>query len=280
MFLIQIFQVVEWAIQKLSLTKDADKPSGTYSGGNKRKLSTAIALIGHPPVIFMDEPTTGMDPYSRRFLWNLILSLVKDGRSVVLTSHSMEECEALCSRLAIMVNGRFKCLGSIQHLKNRFGDGYTFSIRLKGPNYDRSKQMVEKYIRRNLPEAVLKEHHYNMLQYGIGVEQVMVGDIFKTMEEMEKDLDIEDYSVSQNTLDNVFINFVKQQVEIVEHNHPVRKIRGQRSSERSRNTIEVEDDDDELLLALDPSEEGLGNDDDACFSINESGTRLTLMDID
>ncbi|KAG7263275.1 hypothetical protein CRUP_000329, partial [Coryphaenoides rupestris] len=89
-----------------------------YSGGNKRKLSTAMALIGCPPVIFLDEPTTGMDPKARRFLWDCILSIIRDGRSVVLTSHSMEECEALCTRMAIMVNGRFKCLGSIQHLKS------------------------------------------------------------------------------------------------------------------------------------------------------------------
>lgn len=68
----------------------------------------------------------------------------------------MEECEALCSRLAIMVNGRFRCLGSIQHLKNRFGDGYTFSVRLKGPDYERSKQMVENHVRRNMSQAVLK----------------------------------------------------------------------------------------------------------------------------
>ncbi|KAK2502159.1 hypothetical protein MC885_015949 [Smutsia gigantea] len=112
-------QVVEWALQKLELAKHADKPAGTYSGGNKRKLSAAIALIGHPAFVFLDEPTTGMDPKARRFLWNLILDLIKTGRSVVLTSHSMEECEALCTRLAIMVNGRLRCLGSIQHLKNR-----------------------------------------------------------------------------------------------------------------------------------------------------------------
>ena len=68
-----------------------------------------------------DEPTTGMDPKARRFLWNCINSIVKSGRSVILTSHSMEECEALCGRLAIMVNGTFKCIGSIQHLKNRYG---------------------------------------------------------------------------------------------------------------------------------------------------------------
>uniref|UniRef100_A0A2K6CSK9 ATP-binding cassette sub-family A member 2 n=1 Tax=Macaca nemestrina TaxID=9545 RepID=A0A2K6CSK9_MACNE len=112
-------RVVKWALEKLELTKYADKPAGTYSGGNKRKLSTAIALIGYPAFIFLDEPTTGMDPKARRFLWNLILDLIKTGRSVVLTSHSMEECEALCTRLAIMVNGRLRCLGSIQHLKNR-----------------------------------------------------------------------------------------------------------------------------------------------------------------
>lgn len=122
-------QVVQWALEKLELSKYADKPAGTYSGGNKRKLSTAIALIGYPSLIFLvrraiqvaavtvlpslaweqlrkhgcrpwmwildwescglvqDEPTTGMDPKARRFLWNLILDIIKTGRSVVLTSH-------------------------------------------------------------------------------------------------------------------------------------------------------------------------------------------------
>ena len=89
------------------------------SGGNKRKLSTAIALVGNPPIVLLDEPTTGMDPTTRRYLWDVVIGIIKEGRSVVLTSHSMEECEALCTRLAIMVNGSFKCLGSLQHLKNK-----------------------------------------------------------------------------------------------------------------------------------------------------------------
>ncbi|KAH9491700.1 ATP-binding cassette sub- A member 1 [Bulinus truncatus] len=121
--------VADWAIKRLGLIRYGDKISSSYSGGNKRKLSTAIALIGNPPIIFLDEPTTGMDPGARRFLWNCINNIVKSGRSVVLTSHSMEECEALCSRLAIMVNGTFQCLGSVQHLKNRFGNGYTIILR-------------------------------------------------------------------------------------------------------------------------------------------------------
>lgn len=66
-----------------------------------------------------DEPTTGMDPATRRLVWNNITGVIKDNRSVILTSHSMAECDALCTRLAIMVNGHFMCLGSGQHLKNK-----------------------------------------------------------------------------------------------------------------------------------------------------------------
>ncbi|KAF7237113.1 ATP-binding cassette sub-family A member 2 [Varanus komodoensis] len=82
-------RVVKWGLSTLGLVQYADRPAGRYSGGNKRKLSTAIALIGAPPVIFLDEPTTGMDPRAKRFLWNCILCVIKDGRSVVLTSHSL-----------------------------------------------------------------------------------------------------------------------------------------------------------------------------------------------
>lgn len=77
-------------ITMFMLEKHADKPCGTYSGGNKRKLSTAVALCGPSPVIFLDEPTTGMDPGARRFIWNALLKALKGGRSLVLTSHSME----------------------------------------------------------------------------------------------------------------------------------------------------------------------------------------------
>ncbi|XP_044943932.1 phospholipid-transporting ATPase ABCA7 isoform X8 [Mustela putorius furo] len=115
----QVAQTASLGLERLGLLQSADQPAGTYSGGNKRKLATAVALVGDPAVVFLDEPTTGMDPSSRRFLWNSLLAVVREGRSVVLTSHSMEECEALCTRLAVLVNGRFRCLGSTQHLKNR-----------------------------------------------------------------------------------------------------------------------------------------------------------------
>ena len=113
-------QFVHWCLTRLNLSAYADRMSCTYSGGNKRKLSTAIALVGNPSMVFLDEPTAGMDVGARRFLWNCISEIVRRGKSVILTSHSMEECEALCSRLVIMVNGKFVCHGSTQHLKNRY----------------------------------------------------------------------------------------------------------------------------------------------------------------
>ncbi|XP_073662951.1 ATP-binding cassette sub-family A member 2 isoform X3 [Tursiops truncatus] len=206
-------RVVKWALEKLELTKYADKPAGTYSGGNKRKLSTAIALIGYPAFIFLDEPTTGMDPKARRFLWNLILDLIKTGRSVVLTSHSMEECEALCTRLAIMVNGRLRCLGSIQHLKNRFGDGYMITVRTKG---SQNVKDVVRFFSRNFPEAVLKERHHTKVQYQLKSEHISLAQVFSKMEQVVGVLGLEDYSVSQTTLDNVFVNFAKKQSDNLE----------------------------------------------------------------
>jgi ABC-type multidrug transport system ATPase subunit len=74
------------------------------SGGNKRKVNSAIAFIGRPSVVFLDEPTTGMDPAARRYLWTVIKNARDLGMTIVLTTHSMEECEALATKLGIMVN--------------------------------------------------------------------------------------------------------------------------------------------------------------------------------
>ena len=122
-------------IEKLAnfvdLTQYLDRPCGQYSGGNKRKLNVAMAMVGEPPIIFLDEPSTGVDPVARRNLWKIIERIQAAGQSVILTSHSMEECEALCDRLAIMVNGQFQCFGSVSHLKNKFALGFTILTKLR-----------------------------------------------------------------------------------------------------------------------------------------------------
>jgi ATP-binding cassette subfamily A (ABC1) protein 3 len=89
--------------------------AGTYSGGNKRKLSVAIALLGNPPIVFLDEPSSGMDPEARRFMWQVVSRITSGSKksSIVLTTHSMEEAEALSTKLAIMVEGNVKCIGPV-----------------------------------------------------------------------------------------------------------------------------------------------------------------------
>ncbi|XP_035270491.1 retinal-specific phospholipid-transporting ATPase ABCA4-like [Anguilla anguilla] len=207
----EISRVAEWAIKKLGLSEYAKRSAGTYSGGNKRKLSTAIAMIGCPALVLLDEPTTGMDPHSRRSLWNSIMSVIQDGRAVVLTSHSMEECEALCTRLAIMVNGTFKCLGTIQHLKYKFGDGYVVSMKIRAasPGVAPDLNPVETFLERSFPGCVQREKHYNTLQYEVASSSL--ARIFQLVLANKEKLNIEDYSVSQTTLDQVFVNFAKQQ---------------------------------------------------------------------
>uniref|UniRef100_A0A8C4UM45 ATP binding cassette subfamily A member 4 n=1 Tax=Falco tinnunculus TaxID=100819 RepID=A0A8C4UM45_FALTI len=160
-----------------------------------------------------DEPTTGMDPQSRRFLWDSIVSVLRDGRAVVLTSHSMEECEALCTRLAIMVKGTFKCLGTIQQLKYKFGDGYIVTLKIKAPKYGMPPDPTpaEQFIRMNFPGSLQREKHYNMLQYQICSSSL--AKIFRLILSNKENLHIEEYSVSQTTLDQVFVNFAKEQME-------------------------------------------------------------------
>ncbi|XP_038069738.1 phospholipid-transporting ATPase ABCA1-like isoform X2 [Patiria miniata] len=204
-----IKSVVDWGIKKLGLTTYAKRVAGTYSGGNKRKLSTAIALIGDPQLIFLDEPTTGMDPKARRFLWNRITSIIKEGRSIILTSHSMEECEALCTRVAIMVNGRFKCIGSTQHLKSKFGDGYTISIRVGGDPPRMEPLMC--FVAEMFPHTVLRERHFNMLEYQMPTASTSLAKVFGVFGANKERFMIEDYSICQTTLDQVFINFAKEQ---------------------------------------------------------------------
>ncbi|XP_054459181.1 phospholipid-transporting ATPase ABCA1 [Anoplopoma fimbria] len=208
-----VTKVAQWGVKKLGLTQYAEREAGGYSGGNKRKLSTAISLIGAPPVIFLDEPTTGMDPKAKRFLWNCILSVTKEGRAVVLTSHSMEECEALCTRMAIMVNGRFQCLGSVQHLKNRFGDGYTIILRLADTKSDLDSCPISTHMKSSFPSIELKEHHQSVLQYQLPSHACCLARVFEVLANNYEELGVIDFSVSQTTLDQVFVNFAKEQTD-------------------------------------------------------------------
>ena len=192
----------------------ADRPCKGYSGGNKRKLCVGMALVGNPPVIFLDEPSTGMDPASRRFMWDLIAHTMK-GRAVILTTHSMEEAEALCQRIAIMVGGSLRCLGSAQRLKSLYGSGYQLEVNLADVA---SKAQFVDWLRSVYQHAAVIEEQETLVKYEIGRqtdrgEPVTIGGLFRNMERVKAEYGIKEYAVSETSLEQIFIKFAQTQQE-------------------------------------------------------------------
>ncbi|XP_069920743.1 phospholipid-transporting ATPase ABCA3 isoform X2 [Oryctolagus cuniculus] len=203
----RISYYVRKLLELLNLESHADKFIYTYSGGNKRRLSTAIAIMGKPSVIFLDEPSTGMDPVARRLLWNVVTQIRESGKVIIITSHSMEECDALCTRLAIMVRGKFVCLGSPQHLKNKFGNIYTVNVKFKADTNKDTIDDFKAFIYDVFPGSELKQEGQGFLNYYIPSKKNSWGKVFGVLEKAKEQFNLEDYSISQITLEQVFLTF-------------------------------------------------------------------------
>ncbi|KAH9392503.1 hypothetical protein TYRP_005582 [Tyrophagus putrescentiae] len=202
-------------IRMTGMEDQADKLIESLSGGNRRKLHLALSMVGSPSICFLDEPTSGVDPVARRKIWQALGYMKRLNSSIVLTSHSMEECEALCSRIGIMVNGRFCCMGSPQHLRSKYGQGYTVTISLQKTLETDSAYVdsVQTTVRQRLPSAVLKDHHQSLMLYHVTDQSQRWSAIFAAMASLNEQFDFEDYYVSDTTLENVFIMFARHQVK-------------------------------------------------------------------
>lgn len=190
-------RVINTYLHGLQITEHANKQTQNCSGGTRRKLSYAMAMVGSPKVVLLDEPSTGMDPKSKRFLWDTILSSFQGQRGAILTTHSMEEADALCSRVGIMVKGELRCLGSTQHLKNLYGAGYTLEVKLKHvDNYQTSIESIDEKVERTqnfrifvsnlFPDAILEESFADRLVYSVPQHAVSsLADCFSKLEKGE-----------------------------------------------------------------------------------------------
>ncbi|CAK9823283.1 Cholesterol transporter ABCA5 [Anthophora retusa] len=209
-----IGRIVDLYLTGLQIHEHSDKQAQECSGGTRRKLSFAMAMIGGPKVVLMDEPSTGMDPRSKRFLWDTILASFQGGRGAILTTHSMEEADALCSRVGIMVKGELRCIGSTQHLKNLYGAGYTLEMKLLGgdctpttPSGDRISSLKE-FVSSLFPDATLEESFADRLVFAVPQHAVnSLAECFMQLEKAKLELDIDEYSFSQTTLEQVFLKF-------------------------------------------------------------------------
>ncbi|GJD08798.1 ABC transporter A family member 2 [Galdieria sulphuraria] len=201
---------VEYRLNQVGLFEVGTKFASQYSGGMQRRLSVAIALTGDPKIVFLDEPTTGMDPVSRRHAWEMI-EAAKAGRVIVLTTHSMEEADVLGDRIGIMSKGRLRCLGTPLHLKNKFGTGYRLVILCKEEN------VVRKFVTRNIPETEETEmtktpSNLIVLTFVLprGISQKLA-EFFSSLERQKDALEISDYSISMSSLEEVFLKVASQE---------------------------------------------------------------------
>uniref|UniRef100_A0A914BW66 ABC transporter domain-containing protein n=1 Tax=Acrobeloides nanus TaxID=290746 RepID=A0A914BW66_9BILA len=124
---------VDAVLESLQMAHLGGKLVKHYSGGQKRRISIGVALMANSRLIFLDEPTAGVDPRTRRHLWDLLTSLRKNGIAILLTSHSMEECEALCTRIGFMNDGVLLSIGTSQTLKDRYGDHFILTLTVSNP---------------------------------------------------------------------------------------------------------------------------------------------------
>ncbi|KAJ8717475.1 hypothetical protein PYW08_005874 [Mythimna loreyi] len=212
-------QVDNW-IHIVGLEKYAHIDVGNYSGGCVRRLGAAAALCSNAPVSLLDEPSTGVDVAARRNLWVALRKALRQQRAIVITSHSMDEMEALSSRIAILAGGQVRALGSAAALRAAHALGYAVTIKLKQPqtNKDIAASTAEintlKETMREMFRCTLKDQHIMMLHYHIN-ETLLYSDLFSRLESLREQFPnlIDDYAASATTLEEVFLSYAKEQHE-------------------------------------------------------------------
>ena len=195
---------VDAILGDVSMANERRLYASSLSGGQKRRLSVASALCGDPMVVFLDEPSSSLDPGSRIGLWEIIQSISKN-RCTLLTTHSMEEAEVLCTRIGIIKDGSMVCLGTSSQLKNSYGQGYKLLLTM-APG--KSVDAVLDVLRKVAPSAAVLSQKHGHYQIGLGVEATL-SKVSEIMEANRKPLHIARWSLSRNGLDEVFLKIVE-----------------------------------------------------------------------
>ncbi len=189
-------------LHKVSLFEQRDRISGIFSGGMKQRLSLAASIISHPKILFMDEPTTGLDPQSRIAIRDLTRELNKEGITIVYTTHDMEEAEKLCDRIVIMDKGKVIADGTEEQIKKLITHGHTIKVIVERP----SKGILEEIRKQPLVKKATQEGN----TFSLVVEDPKTAfyplvDLFK--KHKEKIVDIHKYEPS---LEQVFVTLTKK----------------------------------------------------------------------
>uniref|UniRef100_A0A673MTL3 ATP-binding cassette sub-family A member 5-like n=1 Tax=Sinocyclocheilus rhinocerous TaxID=307959 RepID=A0A673MTL3_9TELE len=206
--------IIKRVVNALELKDHLYKQAKNLSAGLKRKLCFALSMLGNPQIVLLDEPSTGMDPKSKQRMWRAIRAAFKNKqRGALLTTHYMEEAEAVCDRVAIMVSGQLRCIGSIQHLKGKFGRGYSLEINLREELTGLQQvALLHKEILKIFPHAARQDSFATLMVYKIPMEDVKsLAKSFAQLESAKQNFNFEEYNFSQSTFEQVFMEFAKEQ---------------------------------------------------------------------
>lgn len=198
-------QMVSERLEQLTLSAFSSQKSSTMSGGQKRRVSLAISTMGNPRVVMLDEPTTGLDPLTRHRVWKGI-GEIKQGRVVLLTTHSMEEADVLGDQICIMAKGRMQAIGSSLRLKNKFGSGYRVSIIAAS---EHSSLLVKDTLRTQLPHTKLMDDNANNLIFSVPDQDIPLLPRLCRWLEGDGEEHVQNWGVSQTTLEEVFIQLAR-----------------------------------------------------------------------
>ncbi|GMT23234.1 hypothetical protein PFISCL1PPCAC_14531, partial [Pristionchus fissidentatus] len=195
--------VADTVIECVGMTAHANKQSKSYSGGQRRKISVAVALLAQSSLIILDEPTAGIDPVTRRDIWSVICALRdKTKTAIVLTSHSMDEVEALCSRVAIMKAGLIAAHGSSQTLKSKYGNYFKLSLVVPAE----SNEKVNSAVKEVFSKASQLNGSTSSYNFEIAREPGMLwSEMFSSAIKVSRTLNAKDYCLSQASLEDAFI---------------------------------------------------------------------------
>uniref|UniRef100_A0A8B9KFP4 Cholesterol transporter ABCA5 n=1 Tax=Astyanax mexicanus TaxID=7994 RepID=A0A8B9KFP4_ASTMX len=202
--------IIRRVVNALELKDHLHKQAKNLSAGLKRKLCFALSMLGNPQIVLLDEPSSGMDPKSKQRMWRALRAAFKNKqRGAILTTHYMEEAEAVCDRVAIMVSGQLRCIGSIQHLKAKYGRGYSLEIKLREELTGLQQvALLHKEILRIFPHAARQESFATLMVYKIPMEDVKsLAQAFSRLESAKQNFNFEEYNFSQCTLEQVGLLF-------------------------------------------------------------------------
>ena len=148
----------------------------------------------------------GVDPYAKQLLWQLLQEVTAQGVSSLLTTHSMWECEALCSRIAILHKGHLECIGSPQHLKSKYGNCYLLKLYI---GYSQNQEHLLEVLNNEIPQANIQEQHTTLIVLNIQ-RNICLSKVLMLCIRLKKDGEINDFSLGQYTLNDVFMNIIRR----------------------------------------------------------------------